>query len=131
MTPEQIENNHTWVAALRSGKYYQGADALRSKDDRFCCLGVDADIAKVECSLVARSYSYNFSGVGAGRASLAPARRVCAPDPDWFITRHGFDYENVKVNGDSLITANDGGVPFDAIALAIEDFCLKQFGIRL
>ena len=37
-----------WVAALRSGKYKQGQINLRSSDDRFCCLGVLADVINPE-----------------------------------------------------------------------------------
>ena len=40
-----------WIAALRSGKYAQGSDYLRQiggvgqdEQDRFCCMGVAADI---------------------------------------------------------------------------------------
>ena len=33
-----------WVTALRSGKYQQGQGVLRSKDDKFCCLGVLCDL---------------------------------------------------------------------------------------
>lgn len=33
-----------WLQALRSEKYLQGKSRLRSKDDRFCCLGVLCDI---------------------------------------------------------------------------------------
>ena len=34
-----------WVAALRSGKYEQGREFLRTEDDRFCCLGVLCELA--------------------------------------------------------------------------------------
>lgn len=34
-----------WVAALRSGKYKQGREFLRDRDDRYCCLGVLCEIA--------------------------------------------------------------------------------------
>ena len=34
-----------WVAALRSGKYKQGRNYLRSKDNKFCCLGVLCELA--------------------------------------------------------------------------------------
>lgn len=34
-----------WLEALRSGKYKQGQNELRSKDNSFCCLGVLCDIA--------------------------------------------------------------------------------------
>lgn len=33
-----------WIRALRSGKYKQGHDRLRTEDNRFCCLGVVCDI---------------------------------------------------------------------------------------
>jgi hypothetical protein len=34
-----------WVEALRSGRYKQGKNTLRTKDDEYCCLGVLCDIA--------------------------------------------------------------------------------------
>lgn len=37
-----------WVTALRSGKYQQGKDYLRSSDNTFCCLGVLCDILEPE-----------------------------------------------------------------------------------
>lgn len=40
-----------WVAALRSGDYQQGRQALRNKDNEFCCLGVLCDISKEILSL--------------------------------------------------------------------------------
>ncbi len=33
-----------WIPALRSGDYVQGHGALRSQDDRYCCLGVLTDL---------------------------------------------------------------------------------------
>lgn len=33
-----------WVEALELGRYEQGKDKLRSADNKFCCLGVLADI---------------------------------------------------------------------------------------
>lgn len=33
-----------WLQALRSGKYKQGQNALRTADNCFCCIGVLADI---------------------------------------------------------------------------------------
>lgn len=38
------EIRRKWVEALRSGKYEQGRNHLRTIDGRFCCLGVLADI---------------------------------------------------------------------------------------
>jgi hypothetical protein len=34
-----------WVEALRSGKYKQGQQRLRTTDDCYCCLGVLCDVA--------------------------------------------------------------------------------------
>lgn len=34
-----------WVAALRSGKYVQGQNRLRSRHNTYCCLGVFCDLA--------------------------------------------------------------------------------------
>jgi hypothetical protein len=36
-----------WIKALRSGKYEQGKNCLRSFDDKFCCLGVLCDIMDI------------------------------------------------------------------------------------
>lgn len=44
LTPLQIENREKWIQALRSGNYLQGRGVLRSSDDKYCCLGVCADI---------------------------------------------------------------------------------------
>jgi len=33
-----------WIEALRSGKYKQGKQILRSIDDKYCCLGVLCDV---------------------------------------------------------------------------------------
>ncbi len=41
MNPETKEK---WVDALRSGRYKQGVDCLRTHDDRYCCLGVLCDV---------------------------------------------------------------------------------------
>ena len=37
-----------WVNALRSGKYKQGRNALRPKENGFCCLGVACDLYEKE-----------------------------------------------------------------------------------
>jgi len=42
MKPETVRKK--WIAALRSGKYEQGRDQLRSGKE-YCCLGVLCDLA--------------------------------------------------------------------------------------
>lgn len=57
-----------WIEALRSGKYKQGRNVLRSSNDRFCCLGVLCDISgqgqwKGEsCGCEAGYYYYERNG---------------------------------------------------------------------
>lgn len=41
----KAELKHKWVQALRSGKYSQGINTLRTRDNKYCCLGVLADVS--------------------------------------------------------------------------------------
>ena len=43
MTPNK-ERIKLWVEALRSGKYQQGRRALRTLDNKYCCLGVACEV---------------------------------------------------------------------------------------
>jgi hypothetical protein len=40
-----------WLTALRSGKFKQGKEELRTLEDKFCCLGVLCDIYRKETKL--------------------------------------------------------------------------------
>lgn len=40
-----------WIAALRSGKYEQGFRRLRTRDNKYCCLGVACEILGLEAKL--------------------------------------------------------------------------------
>lgn len=44
---ELTENQKIWLAALRSGDYEQGTWRL-NRDNKFCCLGVAAELFKTE-----------------------------------------------------------------------------------
>lgn len=58
------ELRERWVAALRSGKYEQGAGCLRTKEDKFCCLGVLCDLVDNSLWGEITSYDiYKFDGV--------------------------------------------------------------------
>lgn len=46
------ELKQKWVDALRSGKYKQGNGWLRDEKDRYCCLGVLADVMATEWKLI-------------------------------------------------------------------------------
>lgn len=109
------------VAALRSGKYKQGVNALH-QDDTFCCLGVACDIAgaKWELSLTSK-YGiplYN-DGTGALERSIMPNY---IRDYFGFATAEGqFEAHAPALWGrQSLLRANDAGATFDQIADYIE-----------
>lgn len=41
---EQKGNRMKWVEALRSGRYEQGKAMLKTKEGKYCCLGVACDL---------------------------------------------------------------------------------------
>jgi hypothetical protein len=103
-----------WVAALRSGEYEQGVEALKA-GDAFCCLGV-------LCDLYAKQHNVPFDRdlyAGCGDDEL-PARRVCdwagleMEDPQVLIEGAR---QNVSVHNDGTGTAPK---TFAQIAEAIE-----------
>lgn len=49
-----------WVSALRSGKFLQGSDNLRSVDNEYCCLGVLCEIEGLETSANRTNFEYIF-----------------------------------------------------------------------
>lgn len=57
-----------WVEALRSGRYKQGTEMLRSLDDEFCCLGVLCEVAGLKAGKTDDMYEYE------GSAARAPLR---------------------------------------------------------
>lgn len=47
-----------WVEALRSGKYEQGRDMMRSRGNTFCCLGVLCDVIDDKAWVLEYNYSW-------------------------------------------------------------------------
>lgn len=70
-----------WVKALRSGDYEQGKFALRTRDNKFCCLGVLCDLAH-EAGVIespVKDFScYSYAGQSATAAS--PIRKWAGLD---------------------------------------------------
>lgn len=107
--PEELKNK--WVKALRSGMYEQGRKALKTKDGKYCCLGV----LQMVCT---------------GRVQTENKKPVGLPTPNWLKLKN----INFKSKGGNLrrsdpfldslnrraAEANDAGLTFDQIADAIE-----------
>ena len=118
LKPEQARAK--LVEALRSGKYVQAMDSLRSVDGkRYCCLGVACDLYR-EHGLVdwhLESNSWRFLG----EKHVLPERVR-----RWLGFKHsGVGLKNtIEVNGrdlDSLMDMNDAGRSFAEIADFIEE----------
>lgn len=109
---QQKEHRKLWVEALRSGKYRQGEGALRS-EDKFCCLGVLADIAG--CIWFGDD---NNGWTANGDDTIAPDSAVA------FVGLKDcggvFAERNVDGTPKALWRLNDSGVSFTEIADIIE-----------
>ncbi len=96
-----------WVAALRSGEYLQGRNALR-QDGAFCCLGVLCDLHAKETGNAWTGLENHYFGAS---GALPPEVR------DWA----GLSRGNPEMGkGKSLAGINDSGVSFSHIADLIE-----------
>ncbi len=96
-----------WVAALRSGKYKQGKNVLRSGDE-FCCLGVLCDLHGETID----GHSWNNDRYCSSTIAL----------PDQVREWAGVNSASGRLsNGRCLTTMNDYGVTFDEIARIIEE----------
>jgi hypothetical protein len=98
-----------WTAALRSGKYQQGSGALRCIDDRFCVLGVLADLLGAQWEPSPQTgIEAGFYVYGDGAVVMPIAR----------------DLDRAKLHEDDawvLSGMNDEGKSFGALADYIED----------
>lgn len=127
---QQAEHRRKWVEALRSGGFRQGQGALRSRDGRYCCLGVACDLAAAEGVVVVDD---DESGYG------RDARLVAYVDPatgykdtaylpekvrDWLglVDERGRLKATAQegVDRDALSSLNDSGATFERIANIIE-----------
>jgi len=124
MTQMNQEIKAKWVAALKSGKYPQGAFKLNSRGS-YCCLGVLCEIAKeagiVDSRLNITNVTEYFSttDVYQGDDTILPrvvadwaGLETCSPDVD--VTA------SITAARRPLTTVNDRGVPFTEIAEMID-----------
>lgn len=82
-----------WVKALRSGKYKQGINKLKTHDGKYCCLGVLTD-------LYCKSKKRAWASVHNGGDETLPVRVQ-----KWA----GVDGDNPEVLGECISEYNDGG----------------------
>lgn len=109
-----------WVDALRSGRYEQGRNRLRT-GDRYCCLGVLCDLAVKDGVgewTGGGNFTHNGNPLNTSWSSLtngvADWAGIDAIDPGVWVERDG------RRERLALASLNDEGVPFDKIADFIE-----------
>lgn len=111
-----------WIEALRSGKYEQGQGTLRTKDDKFCCLGVLCDLIEPErwtFDLKTREWSN-----GEVSDDLPSPRPSTATLPTDIVAEVGIRTSSGKFTKggveSTLWWQNDSGRTFDEISNIIE-----------
>jgi hypothetical protein len=107
-----------WVAALRSGEYTQGTAMLRSGTGCHCCLGVLTDLA-VKAGVGEWGAEPECGAFYFGSDSAMLPEAVSKWAGFYYPARMG---NEVEIDGcyDMLAGHNDGGIPFEKIADAIE-----------
>lgn len=106
-----------WIKSLGSGKYNQGTQFLRDKNDKYCCLGVLCDIRGVECELIGEAYLFDQA-----TKNTLPGN-VSSKTP---LTHGNGGFKGMFVDGDSgklsnmLSLINDCGISFEVIADILE-----------
>ena len=117
LTPEQARAK--LVEALRSGKYVQARESLRSVDgERYCCLGVACDLYREHAleDWTRETASWHFLG----QEHVLPERVG-----RWLGFKHHGGVLKNPIEGSgpalvSLVDMNDGGRSFAEIADVIE-----------
>lgn len=106
MAHEWTENQLKWLKALRSGKYKQGTERLKTSKGGYCCLGVAC----------AELYGDRARGKWFNEGEIAPDKLV----ED--LSLHNRDARIYTKHGKmgSLTRANDSGATFEEIADFIE-----------
>lgn len=95
------EIKKAWLEALRSGKYEQGHQALRTVDSKFCCLGVLCDIVNPNDwhSNGPFAWTYGFHGeIGVTPRALRDDVQLDAGAEDKLINMNdvdGADFEHI------------------------------------
>ena len=102
-----------WIKALRSGKYKQGTGSLKTKEGKYCCLGVLCEITKKEHGF--KNYLTMTNGEGSINSTL-PIKIV--PFTGMKSTSGELKF---KGRYERLSALNDDGVSFEEIADIIQE----------
>ena len=117
------EIKQKWIDALKSGEYQQGRERLKTKDGKYCCLGVLCDIYSKETGegeWVKNKYGGFAFEIEEKNSKWELPRKVyqwAELDGDNPI----FSSPDNKFGTSSLAEVNDAGVPFDKIAFIIQE----------
>ena len=99
-----------FLKALRSGKYEQGTNCLRTRDDKYCCLGVYCEVVGLEWDEHPQGDRYTVCGC----SSMIPSEH-----------HHQFARSDSGNHSSYCCTLlaemNDNGTPFNEIADWIEE----------
>lgn len=101
----KAELKQKWLEALRSGRYRQGKNVLRTSQDEFCCLGVLCDIVSPNGWLVDAGQGGGFLH-GDRKGFLSMAVKLATAFPELYEV--------------TLSNMNDDGKSFAEIANWIE-----------
>lgn len=122
------EIKERWLKALRSGNYIQGQGCLRKNEDpnKFCCLGVLADIMELETEDNAARYSYLFPLNGDQRrnAYMIPVpymEKLMEETNEPVRLPHGDITDVQELINHLAAHMNDTGESFETIAQFIEE----------
>ena len=100
-----------WLAALKAGTHKRGTKLLRTPEDRYCFLGVLADLSVKYAGVVQTKdeISYLYDGF-----------RECLPPKtiEWAKLRNPHVY-SPKI-GKSLVELNDKGIPWEDLIQIVE-----------
>ncbi len=100
-----------WVAALKSGKYKQGKNKLRTRVGSFCCLGV-------LCNLHAQAHPE----IAAHQTKIKTYMGATDTLPNEVVKWAGLEKNNPLIGENSATTCNDVfGYNFTKIANLIND----------
>ena len=110
-----------WLAALRSGKYKQGTNELRTNESKFCCLGVLCDVYRKETKLGKWSKNdfgnFKFTNTKKSNNTFMGSGRLPLSVMEWA----GLPQANPIIDvTESLAGLNDSGASFEKIADIIE-----------